>query len=306
MRFLNTLILTLIFMLGFATTSYGWCQEGHILIAQIAYDQLSVDKQKKADALAQNIFQMLSEKQKSELTSKYPTTVTFAKLAALPDQWNMSNIETIFLRFNALVPMSLLSSRGESPATWHYIDTPFPQNLGCVLKGDKNVEWAITQLETALTADSVDSARAVEMVFLEHFFGDIHEPLHTVTNVTHSCEGDRGGNDFCLKENQNHKCIKNLHSLWDGALEFLKEEKDLKNVAVELERVFPSSYFKDEMSLPEMSMWKNANLDKMPFIYGTAEYTEPSVSYYENGQDIAKRQIVLAGYRLGKALNELL
>lgn len=306
MRYLGLLILPLL-LFSFTSKSYGWSQAGHILIAQIAYDQLSLDKQKKVNELAQIIFSELSEKQKAQLNSKYPTAVVFAKVAAQPDQWNGISLGTVFLRFHALVPTNLLPLRDGSTATWHYIDTPFPQNRGCTLSADKNVEWAITNLEIAFAADKLDSSKAVEMVFLEHYIGDIHEPLHTITNVTDSCAGDRGGNNFCLKQNQNLKCTKNLHTLWDGALGFLQPGQDINNVASELEKLYPSTQFTNELNLENVDMWKNASiLDDVPFIYNTPEYAEPSVIYYQNGQAIAKRQMALAGYRLGKELNALL
>jgi len=306
MRYLNTLIITFFFLFGLVSPSYAWNQEGHILIAEIAYDQLNPDQQKKADTLAQGIFNLLSEEHQQQLNKKYPTTKTFAKIAALPDQWNEFNLETIFLKFQALVPVSLLPFRNESTATWHYIDTPFPENKGCTLKSDKNVEWAITHLESALTTDTLDSSRAVEMVFLEHYIGDIHEPLHTVTNVTQTCEGDRGGNDFCLKENKNLKCTRNLHSLWDSAVGYLNSEQDIGKLAVEFEKLYPLSEFTDELNMTNISTWKNENLMNMSFIYDTPEYSEPTTIYYQNGQAIAEKQIALAGYRLGLALNKLL
>jgi len=306
MRYIHLLILPLFFLLSFPLKSYSWSQSGHILIAQIAYDQLSSDKQKKVNDLAQIIFSELSEQQQAELNSKYPAAVVFAKVAAQPDQWNGISLGAVFLRFHALVPMNLLPLRDGSTATWHYIDTPFPQNMGCTLSADKNVEWAITNLEIAFAADKLDSSKAVEMVFLEHYIGDIHEPLHTITNVSNSCAGDRGGNDFCLKQNQNLKCTKNLHTLWDGALGFLQSEQDIKNVALELEKLYPSAQFTDELNLANINMWKNASILDVPFIYNTPEYAEPSVIYYQNGQAIAKRQIALAGYRLGRQLNALL
>src|SRR5438445_10232662 len=126
MRTSNILILTLFFIFGLTSNSYGWSQAGHVLVAQIAYDQLSTDRQKKAEELAQSIFNLLSEQHQQQLNNKYPATAIFAKIAALPDQWIEFNLATIFGKFQALVPMSLLPSRNESTATWHYIDTHFP------------------------------------------------------------------------------------------------------------------------------------------------------------------------------------
>ncbi len=56
------------------------------------------------------------------------------------------------------------------------------------------------------------------MVFLEHFVGDIHQPLHVISRITNGCAEDKGGNDFCFRESKTSYCRKNLHALWDNAL----------------------------------------------------------------------------------------
>ena len=48
---------------------------------------------------------------------------------------------------------------------------------------------------------------------LIHYVGDIHQPLHASTRVNKEFpQGDRGGNDFALK---NHYGVKELHAVYD-------------------------------------------------------------------------------------------
>ena len=303
---IRAVIFIILFLIFLIPTSYAWNYTGHVLIAQIAYDQLSQEKKNKADALAETVFKQLPIVQQEKLDYQYPTASTFAKVAILPDVWRKWNLSTIFLKFHALPPMNLFFSLKEPTAGWHFIDTPFPSSSNCKLQDDKNVVWAINNLEKDLASSKLDSSKALELVFLEHYIGDIHQPLHTVTNVTNSCDGDRGGNNYCLKENRYGKCTKNLHSLWDSAVGYLKPHENIKGLAYELETLYPISQFQNKIDVSQANKWANENLSKMYFVYSTSQYVKPNKDYYQNGQAIAKKQIVLAGYRLAKEINQVL
>jgi hypothetical protein len=81
------------------------------------------------------------------------------------------------------------------------------------------------------TADARIRGNALR--FLIHFVGDLHQPLHTVTN------GDRGGN--CLPvgyfnqapmEDERHNWRPNLHAVWDDStIRTLMATKALPNSA---------------------------------------------------------------------------
>jgi hypothetical protein len=64
-------------------------------------------------------------------------------------------------------------------------------------------DWAILRSTTA-----TDQQRAAALVYLGHWLGDIHQPLHS------SFEDDRGGNDI----NVSGACTTNLHSTWDTCI----------------------------------------------------------------------------------------
>ena len=113
--------------------------------------------------------------------------------------------------------------RGERKnGPWHYIDIPrgsqrgpldpFCGQEGCVTR-------AITEQLAILKDAKADVAkRADALRFIIHFVGDLHQPLHTVTNA------DEGGNCVPVKyfrrsaHERNHSFSPNLHSLWDTAI----------------------------------------------------------------------------------------
>lgn len=115
--------------------------------------------------------------------------------------------------------------REVAPATadWHFIDVPRRVDLATAdyrrycPQGRCIVD--VTVHEFAIVRSTADPrARAEALRFLIHLVGDVHQPLHTITN------GDRGGN--CLpvryyghaaKEAVNGSVYPNLHAIWDSS-----------------------------------------------------------------------------------------
>lgn len=81
------------------------------------------------------------------------------------------------------------------------------------------------------------------MVLLEHFVGDVHQPLHTISHVNKSCNGDKGGNLFCLKRSRAGRCSESLHALWDKGVGYLKwrATNNLASRALRLQKKFPEN-----------------------------------------------------------------
>lgn len=113
--------------------------------------------------------------------------------------------------------------RGERKnGPWHYIDIPRGSKHGplepyCGREGC--VTSAITEQLAILKNKNADAAeRAEALRYVIHFVGDLHQPLHTITN------SDEGGNCVPLKylrrnpREHNHSFSPNLHSIWDTAI----------------------------------------------------------------------------------------
>jgi hypothetical protein len=295
--------LFLILSLVFSSHVIAWSDTGHVIAAEIAYNQLNAEKKKQMDAYAKVIFDALTETKKKELNYKFYNASLFAKTAALPDGWRSEKLDELFENFQAQVPANLLTASQEQTDKWHYIDTPYPNTTQCQISEEKNVVWSIDQLEKSISNENNFYSKALEIVLLTHYIGDIHQPLHTVTNVSLSCAGDRGGNNYCLKANTKGKCKQNLHALWDSAVGYLNKRENIKNLAFELQQTYPASQFQNEINLNNTNQWlDNKNIF---FVYSTPQYTKPNDAYYQKGQEIAKQQLALAGYRLAAKLNKI-
>jgi hypothetical protein len=110
---------------------------------------------------------------------------------------------------------------------WHFIDVQLRFAGHDPMPWCKNdcVIWALNQ-QIAVLRDpaSADTARVEALRYIIHFAGDIHQPLHAITNGTKGAEGntvgDRGGNCvpvfFDQTDATSREGIKtNLHHIWD-------------------------------------------------------------------------------------------
>jgi hypothetical protein len=100
-------------------------------------------------------------------------------------------------------------------SAWHYQDVnicqPFDLIEAC--KDDNCVSAQIVRDAKILAdrgAPAADRVRA--LVFLIHFVGDLHQPLHAGE------KGDKGGNDVKADYGTYTASRLNLHSVWDGYL----------------------------------------------------------------------------------------
>ena len=151
------------------SSAFGWGCEGHQTVAAIAFRHL--DPSVKLRALA--LLQHLPPDRQIQHYCKGSGLNLFVDVSTWADDIRTKRPET---------------------GPWHFIDLPLgtdrpdlkfcASTSGCVIT-------AIQQQVSVLRDPSAASdARAMALLFLIHFVGDLHQPLHTTTN------NDRGAN--CL------------------------------------------------------------------------------------------------------------
>lgn len=300
-------ILLIMGLLIIPNLANAWNYTGHVVIAQIAYDNLTPTAKQKADKLADIIYDNLPEYQQHNLVKYYPNASTFAKIAELPDVWRKENLWVIFTNNITIPPFNLLLYSLVSTRSFHYINLPYPASSQCQEFQPFNVVWAINKLETSFHSAKSANTQAVLMVLEEHYIGDIHQPLHTISRVDNNCNNDEGGNDFCIRWNSYHdKCFKSLHSLWDSGVGYIYPNENVQSIVYDLEQQYPKSQFVDNLQDTDPMDWAKANYSYANFIYSLTEGERPTPQYYQQGQSIAKKQLALAGYRLAEVLNSQL
>lgn len=276
MRFFKFLIIAIIFCSW--QTSYAWNFIGHAVIAQIAYDNLTPKTKHKVDALVM-VF-----------SKTYPKVNSFQKLADWPDTIKNDGVNEF--------------------SSWHFIDKPFsPDGTRLPYYPKHNVAWAIVQFQQTLVTAQQPFNKALALAFLSHFVGDIEQPLHCATRVTKALpKGDRGGNLYPVKT----AYANNLHSMWDQGVGLFVYKpnksvpKQIHHLVTTIEQQYPKSHFKVALKQKNSYLWAKYSFNTAKhFVYSTPKNKIPSRHYIMNSDNVVRRQVALAGYRLAALLKQV-
>lgn len=295
-KFFTAFVLLLI-----ATSSYAWWEAGHMLVADIAYENLTKEAKKTVNSLMEEM------KLENTSTHNYPfdkahPNYTLMAAAHWPD--DIKSFPNYLGLFN----------------TFHYIEhaysddeTDFPN----VIPRD-NVVSAINHFKRHLAVEKANKySRARALAFLVHFVGDIHQPLHCAEYYSKTLpKGDRGGNSFKISfKEKNGDLIKNLHSLWDSALLLFPNKgfnhnvsapKDIHTIMKSITQDYPKSYFSDKLKITDADKW-HAESHLIAIDAHQLEFNStPNDAYLSLNSQLAEQRIVLAGYRLANILNQIL
>jgi hypothetical protein len=248
---------------------YGWSAEGHHLVARIAEAQLTPAA-------------------RAQVAAILGPGATLVSVSAWADEVRGERRET---------------------GTWHYIDIPINQpHLDMARDCPKN-ECVLAKIEDfrkALSDPALEPVKRREaLMFLVHFVGDMHQPLHC------SDHGDRGGNSVRVLVPPDTR-PSNLHSAWDGTL--------LKRVGTE-DKLYPqlsrdALKHAKQWSRGTVSDWAEQNHKAArKTVYGklpkgaTAPGAPPvtlTADYERKADPLMEQQIEKAGDRLARILNETL
>ena len=193
------------------------------------------------------------------------------------------------------------SPEWKNTSTWHYVNIPPQETKEQFIEQLKNnnkpnIYTAIQNVKGVIVdKNTPDADREIYLRFLVHFLGDMMQPMHT------GREEDLGGN---LIKIQFFKKDTNLHSLWDSGL-----IDNTKYSYTEFARVL------DVKSKEEIKQIQSGSLEDWLYeshqaanqLYASVKPSENySYDYQEQYKDLLERQLLHAGLRLAKILNEVL
>eukprot|EP01012_Entosiphon_sulcatum_P013630 TRINITY_DN1884_c0_g1_i1.p2 TRINITY_DN1884_c0_g1~~TRINITY_DN1884_c0_g1_i1.p2 ORF type:complete len:289 (-),score=76.25 TRINITY_DN1884_c0_g1_i1:205-1071(-) len=261
----------------------GWWCVGHMLVAEVAYQQLTPKELPVVEAL---VGYMVNQ-------GNFTRNPTLTQSACWAD--DIKETTTVM-------------------EPWHFIDTPInPDNMPNVPPApDQNVEFVITKFgETLKNAKSNTWEKAFALFNYVHFVGDIHQPLHCAELFLPGQfpDGDRGGNDFSVVYDGQ---TTNLHSFWDSVGELYANDPtrplsptDAANLT-SIAKALTQKYTFDSATVEEYrtGVWGNESLALAKNVaYGTLKPGDTLTETYINKvRDVAQSQITLAGLRLAKQL----
>jgi len=212
---LKRLAIAFCLTLALTRTAAAWNSFGHMMIAAVAYDQLTPAAHARVTRLLQ-------------LNPDYPKWISHASGA---------NRDEVAFVVAATWPDEIKSERGyendgERPAGrdagrnlgyadrlqhryWHYIDLPFSTDRTSLRQPvAPNAQTQIALFRRTLAAPGASEAlKSYDLVWLLHLVGDVHQPLHATSRFTHAQPGgDAGGNRVALCQ---RPCRNELHAFWD-------------------------------------------------------------------------------------------
>ena len=293
----------LLIALALTVTARAWDSAGHMLVGQVAWDQMTPA----ARAHAAELIALLDGKFNGGKPYNFVTVGCWMDdLRSLPKK--------------------------EYPWTkWHYIDgektadgfafkLPPPPHIVSAIDGN---------LATLRDASMSKEKHSEALGQLIHWVGDIHQPMHTTTWMN-----DRGGNGYLIYGVPFSDLLigqsSNLHTFWDKAFRFTgaggKIVEAWKAPAVrpeapgdgiiaerakELLVEFP---LLDEFALPASAeAWaRESHIIGCTKAYPPGEHTTDfevrklDAEWVQTTRKIAERRIVIAGYRLATLLNDVL
>jgi len=273
-----------------------------MVTAAIAYDELSAQDRRIVDRIV-------------ALAEKHPDRGAFA--VAIDQARDEERARRVFLEL-ARWPDDTRGSIHDHP-TWHYWSRPIVDKSSPPAQMPRDVpegsayEAFALNLSVASDARASASERAVALSWIFHLVGDIHQPLHSVSQVSKRFPtGDRGGSlQFVLDPADREPT--SLHWFWDDRVSRDGEPELAMKHAEDLMHRVPRSQFRLQpfTSATEFTEWAKESHELASTVaYGpdlqasdsAATAPEQSKRYLDQSLEVAEQRLTLAGYRLTEVL----
>jgi hypothetical protein len=233
---------------------------------------------------------------------------------------------------DALAQASLWADQTKSETqtgNWHYIDLALQDRRSDIPKRCENdncvtarIRLFAAQLASKTSAPDSRWSDLDALRYLVHFVGDVHQPLHAVSDA------DQGGNCELLDPPVGK--AKNLHALWDGELVNALNPDD-RALAADIERETatfnswkvadltdgtPEDWAWESHKLAEKDIYKRLKIPLEPVEFPakcsaapegiTGDKLQIDAAYIGAMKPLVRSQLERAGLRLARLLNESL
>ncbi|MGR5065258.1 S1/P1 nuclease [Photobacterium sp. DNB22_13_2] len=276
------------------TSALAWNYQGHITVAEIAYQNLDDAVKVQVDELAGKAYQSMPEDVQQKMDS-FEGASQFAKIAMVPDLIRKVPAEQVWQQMGETIPSTLNQWDEKETGAWHYINQAYPATSQCDFIHTPNIKLVATYL----FEDYKQNPQAASLMFMSHVAGDSHQPMHSISQSLsdNACVTDLGANKHTLDVPQ-----KDLHHLWDSGMGMLDKTHNIHDFAASLQLDFP----KGNMELGKVAnvdLWLKESYALADFGYSVEKDSKPSNVYYQKGTELVKQRLTQAGYRLADELN---
>lgn len=194
---------------------------------------------------------------------------------------------------------------------WHYVNIAFsPDRTALRAPDGVNVQSRIREFRQTLQSPTASAMlKSYDLVWLIHLVGDAHQPLHATARFTAAApQGDRGGNTVivcsmgCAEETK-----QTLHEFWDDLPGKPERRGKVRAAALELP---PAPTQAAAISDERLWLEESFNIAKRrayapPITAGNGPFVL-SESYKADAAGVARERVALAGARLARLIEESL
>jgi len=314
MRVSSRIVITTIVGCWSAAPALAWDNFGHMEVAAVAWESMSVQARAEATRLLTLnpqhkhwVMGVVPEKRDKYAFMLAATWPDFIKREADYHNDGDDNGDT--------PPNDDRASRNKGYSDhlrhkyWHFIDTPIPSTGRPA--PTPNVETQIGIFRTVLPMNSgaIDDLRSYDLAWTLHLVGDAHQPLHAANHFAPDlpAKGDSGGNGVAINCETGTTCLgaSELHAFWDDLLgPNTSTPERVESAASVLPQADPvlASVSDEAKWLGESFNLAKSDAYKSPVIGDTRGTI--TAEYKANAENIAKKRIALAGARLAKLLDD--
>jgi hypothetical protein len=317
MRLLTALVLSLLL----AQSALAWDATGHEAVAAIAWDAMKPSTRAKVTAI-------LNDAQPGdclhELGAGGDPRAYFLRAATWPDVVRPNDVRD---KEGKVIQKDTRPCISFNEPNEHFRDAFWSgtaeaaENVTTLPIDPHNAVERLTSFEPLVACKKAPcgvtpAQRAHDLAWLLHLVGDIHQPLHNASRVTaeeKEKEGDRGGNLFLLKKDE--ETPSNLHSFWDSILTRSMRRKEGENEIAYVDRVASAirkahprkKLAKAKLESGEFAKWSEEGfaLAKQAYPKSLERGGTPSKEYRAKVFSAAKAEVALAGYRLADLLDRM-
>ena len=302
-RRLRSICLLLLFCLP--VTASAWNATGHRLVTRIAWDNLSDEGRQAATALLSSHPDHARWLQK--VVGNDVDRAVFIEASTWADQLRGDQRFYTAGLEPATPPLPGFTDM-ERHLDWHFVNRPFDAGRQVHESNHGLLDQQLTVLSRTLASRQAPLAqRAYALVWLIHLVADAHQPLHASAWPDTSRTG-------CLFKEQDRfvnpapegKRHITLHAFWDNLPGPTNSSRPRLDAAA---RQLIALFDHPPSSTPQRWLdesWQLAREHGYPACTGTISAPEISEAFRTNAEEIARRRIAEAGYRLADLLDDAL
>lgn len=303
----------LAFALLLPQTALGWNYAGHEVVARIAWEKMEPQTRWRVMAL------LMQAPPDADLVSLMPSDGR-PLIIRQRDFFMLASTWPDIMRSDEFPERRKKYHR----SIWHFTNFFWKQVDGRAvdvpeLQPEKtNIVERLGFLEKEVVDTRVAPAqRGIDVAWILHLVGDVHQPLHTSARVTElEPKGDQGGNLFLLSpQGTPPEETRRLHGYWDDILlKSFPRGKDeaetayANRVASLIMQRHPEAKMKERLRRGEYAAWAQEGLTvARTTIYPSwlKRFQMPPEKYRRQAYNTAEPAIALAGYRLADMLDAL-